>query len=198
MPKSRRRPPARGIKKIVTSPKSKDKVHSTSRVITEWTLGIATIVGAVVGLLIFLPRVTVEPAGQIDPSSPYPIPFTIINTGIIPLMNLQPAVGLCSVTLTMEKKPPQSPPDSCAGSLGTRFVMPQWFIRKLSMDERHVVRFDDVFDITEGVKLAAADISIIIQYDPWMLPIRREKEFHFATRFEKDGKLSWIPRPLEK
>src|ERR1700750_2439718 len=64
--------------------------------------GIPATVGFVSAMVTFLPRMIVEAAGQTDPSSPYPIPFTVTNTGVIPLGHVQPTIGVCSVTLTTD------------------------------------------------------------------------------------------------
>jgi len=38
-----------------------------------------------------------------------------------------------------------------------------------------------------------------VQFQPWIIPWPvREKEFRYKTRKDEDGKLSWIPEPLEK
>src|ERR1700733_8772501 len=87
-------------------------------------LAVCTLLGAVV----LWPRVTIEPEGQIDPSHPYPIAFKITNTGFVPLRDVQPFIGVCEFW----PGEPKNLPDRCAGSLGSRFVMPQWHIRWLA------------------------------------------------------------------
>jgi hypothetical protein len=46
-------------------------------------------------------------------------------------------------------------------------------------------------------KLGGADISIIVEYQPWSMPMRQEKEFRFTTLPQSDGKLYWIARSLD-
>lgn len=155
---------------------------------------IAFVVGLAASVVTFLPRVTVESGASIDPSNPYPIPFVITNTGIVPLTNVQPAIGLCAF---WTGDPPQIPP-ACDGSLHSRLVMPKWLVRELRHDEKHMIRLDDLFAIKPPAKFGGADISIVITYYPWLIPIKREVEFRFITHKENNAMLSWVPQPLGK
>ena len=149
---------------------------------------------AVVGLLFLWPRVTVDPEGPVDPSNPRQISFKITNTGFIPLKNAQPALGLCEIWFG----PPKNLPERCEKSLGTRFRKPQWFVKTLARDESVKIRIDDLFNIQPPAEFGAADISIRVDFNPWIIPIQYAVEFRFQTRIETNGMLSWIPRPLDK
>jgi len=131
---------------------------------------------------------------QIDPSHPHPISFKITNTGFIPLWNLQPEFRLCE----FDTNPPHNLPDRCVGHLGSILIMPQWFVSELARDETDELRFDDLFNVQPPAQFGAADISIVLKFNPWFVPTNFTIEKRFQTHLEDDGKLSWIPRPLNK
>jgi hypothetical protein len=147
----------------------------------------------IVGLIVFWPRLIVEAVGQIDPLRPFPITFKITNTGFIPLESVQPAIGLCDFWTGS----PKNLPDQCNGPLGS-YQMRQWFVSTLARDETTEVRLDDLFNIIPPAQFGAADISIKVAFNPWIVPIHWQREFRFQTQLERDGKLSWIARPLNK
>jgi len=148
----------------------------------------------IVGLIVFWPRLIVEAVGQIDPLRPFPITFKITNTGFVPVESVQPAIGLCDFWTGS----PKNLPDQCNGPLGSYLQMPQWFVSTLARDETTEVRLDDLFNIIPPAQFGAADISIKVAFNPWIVPIHWQSEFRFQTRLERDGKLSWIARPLNK
>jgi hypothetical protein len=160
------------------------------------TFAAVLVVCTLLGAVVLWPRVTIEPdEGQIDPSHPYPIAFKITNTGFVQLRDVQPFIGICEFW-TGE---PKNLPERCIGSLGSKFAMPQWRVGWLARDEPTKVRFDDLFKITGTAKFGAADISVGVEFYIWYIPwLRIPIEYRFQTRLEQDGKLSWMPRPLNK
>jgi hypothetical protein len=155
---------------------------------------VTTIVGIAAGLVTFLPRMTIDAVDLVDPSRPWPMHFTIVNTGIIPLTSVQPMLGICELWLGE----PRNLPDRCSGPILSRLAPHSWFAKRLGGDKRYTISLDEAFALAPGVKFGGADISIEIRYEPWFLPIERKKEFRFVTRVEGDGKLSWLSRPLDK
>jgi hypothetical protein len=156
------------------------------------------VVGFVSAGITFLPRLTVEPGGQIDPSSPYPIPFKITNSGAIPLSDVQPMIGLCEIDYG---HPPHDLPERCSSHLGSLLVFKPWFTKKLAVDEAITIDLNDLIHVPFGAKFSAADISIDISFYPWFLrfwPFRADIERCFQTKLEPDGKLLWKARPVEK
>jgi hypothetical protein len=151
--------------------------------------GFVAVVGFVAALVTFLPRITVEPGGQIDPLKPYPIPFTITNTGIIPLFNVQPAIAVCKIYSGIPSA------RECNGNLKGGFIFAPWFSKRLWMDEKYTIRLDDAFKFVEAPSF---DISIVVEYEPWFLRIKQKKEFRFFAKTERDGSLTWMARPLDK
>ena len=76
------------------------------------------------------------------------------------------------------------------GLLGFR----TWAIaRKLDNDY-----LDDFLRLAPPAKFGGADISIIVEYQPWLVPLRQEKEFRFATELGTDSRLYWASRPADE
>jgi hypothetical protein len=57
---------------------------------------------------------------------------------------------------------------------------------------------DDFLRFPAPEKFGGADISIVVEYQPWLLPVRQEKEFRFATEPRIDGKLEWVSRSVDE
>jgi hypothetical protein len=154
-------------------------------------LAVATLLGGAAAAVTFLPRMTVDPGGSVHPSSLVsPLPFTIANTGIIPLWYVQPMIGVCYILYG----PHRDPPTRCDSNLKTQLSFSEWNIRSLTMDEKYTIRLGDFLGVNY---FAGADISITIAYQPWFIPILREKEFRFVTRTEDDGTISWLSKPAQ-
>jgi hypothetical protein len=96
--------------------------------------------------IFFFPRVTVESSGPYDPSNPSPITFTISNINIVPLRNVQFAIGLCyitpperGITLRGGDSGSGTNPLECNGPAGTKIVFMPWTIKWLDTDEKYQV-----------------------------------------------------------
>lgn len=190
---SKRAPSKNKSKLVKQGPRRKATETPPSRVkrAVEWLLGVATVGGFVVGLVAFLPRVTVSSPNTTDPDTYPPISFEIINSGYLPLNDVSPMLGICTIYAQ-----PAKSRGTCNGPLLTRLAPSFWTQKSMMMDERATVRFDDVFNFRPPSKFGGADISIIVRYMPWILPFTREKEFRFITRQEPDGKISWLSIPV--
>ncbi len=160
---------------------------------------IAATIGFASAVATFLPHLIVEPGGQFDPSSPYPLPFTIRNTGAIPVTDVQATIGVCRMLFNM---PPRDLPENeCKGHLKDEIYIGNWSAKQLAPDETYTLRLDEAGGFRPGLRLSAADLSIEIHFYPWFLkvwPFYRYKEFRFQTKLEVDGKFSWKARPVEK
>jgi hypothetical protein len=113
---------------------------------------------------------------------------------------VQPMIGLCSIVFGGAPDPNASPPtsaQSCAsGALITKIVPRRWRAAYLSMDERFSIRLGDGLPV--GGRVMYAEISIVIEYQPWFIPIRRAKEFRFRTTAGADGVNRWLSIPMWK
>jgi hypothetical protein len=143
--------------------------------------------------LFFLPRVIVDVSGPYDPSHPSPVLFTISNINIVPLRNVWVFVGLCYLAAPNAIRPPD-----CNGSSGPRFI--RWKITWLDTDEKFQVPMEEVIRLSNGQQFEKADITVGIIYTPWRMPSfwRIAKEFRFVTETLSDGRIYWIPTPLNR
>jgi hypothetical protein len=156
-------------------------------------LAAAILVGGPVAAVLFLPGVRVDSEGPMDPASPYPISFKISDANLIPLNGVNVYLEICYAVAA-----PTPVPQPCQLPYKARLFKAGWRDHALTIDQPFTVILDDFMRFTAPDKLGGADISIIVEYQPWNFPIRQEKEFRFATQRAIDGKLYWIPRSLDE
>jgi hypothetical protein len=153
----------------------------------------AVLVGGATAAVMFLPGVTVDAQGPLDPSNPYPISFKIADANFIPLTNVNAYLVICHLSAA-----PAPPAQHCQPPYKTRLFKAGWINNALAADRQFSITLDDFMRIAAPTTLGEADISIIVEYRPWPLPVRQEKEFRFATRPGVDGKLYWISQPVDE
>jgi hypothetical protein len=153
----------------------------------------AVLVGGPTAAVAFLPGVTVDAEGPVDPANPYPISFKIADANFIPLTNVNAYLVICYVAAA-----PAPPAQQCQPPYKTRLFKAGWRDHALAADQPFSITLDDFMRFAPPAKFADADISIIVEYRPWPFPVRQEKEFRFATRSGVDGKLYWISQPLDE
>lgn len=110
--------------------------------------------------LFFLPRVSVEPSGPYNPSSPSPVTFTITNANIVPLRNVRIFVGLCyvdppdgqrGVRLRSGGSGNSDVPTECNGPAGVKLTPPIWRnVRWLDADERIQIAIEEAIRRDSG------------------------------------------------
>jgi hypothetical protein len=150
-------------------------------------LAAAVLGGGTVAAALYLPGVTVEPDGAVDPSNPYPISFTISDANFIPLNKVNAYLVICYAIAA-----PVPPAPVCEPPFKTRKFKAAWRDHSLSGGRQFTIVLDDFLRFAPPAKFGGADISIIVEYQPWLLPLRQEKEFRFATEPRIDGKLDWV------
>jgi hypothetical protein len=156
-------------------------------------LAAAVLAGGTAAALLYLPGVMVDPAGAVDPSNPYPISFAISDANIIPLENVNVYLVICyAVAAPVPVAPPCQPP------FKTRKFKAGWRGHSLPADQPFTIVLDDFLRFAPPAIFGGADISIIVEYQPWFVPVRQEKEFRFATELGTDGKLYWASRPADE
>ena len=152
----------------------------------KWPAAIAFLLSAL-SLLVFLPRPVVSaPSVPFDPSSALSVSFDVTNNGITKLNDVNILVGVNFI------RGPNGRP-SLVGVPGfkSRFALDGWQHRQLSMDERITLNLSALI----VGQTTSADIAVIVEYQPWILPLRREKVFRFATYQETDGSTHWRSWP---
>lgn len=152
-------------------------------------LAAAALAGGAAAAVMFLPGVRVDAEGPVDPSNPYPISFRISDANFIPLDNVNAYLVICYVVAA-----PAPPAPECQPPYETRIFKAGWRDHSLTADQQFTVTLDDFMRFTAPARFGGADISIIVEYQPWLFPIREEKEFRFATEPGTDGKAYWVLR----
>jgi hypothetical protein len=156
-------------------------------------LAAAVLAGGTAAALMYLPGVMVDPVGSLDLSNPYPISFTISDANVIPLDDVNVYLVICyAVAASAPSALPCQPP------YRTRKFKAGWRGQALRAGQPFTIVLDDFLRFAPPEKFGGADISIIVEYQPWFVPLRQEKEFRFATELGTDGKLYWTFRPADE
>jgi hypothetical protein len=171
---------------------SKDTQAALKRNRSLRALAAAAVAGGAAAAVAYLPGVTVDPEGPVDPSNPYPISFDISDANLIPLNNVNAYLVICYAVAA-----PAPPVQECQPPYKTRIFKAGWRDHSLSADRQFTIVLDDFLRFAAPAKLGGADISIVVEYQPWLFPVREEREFRFATEPRIDGKLEWISRPVD-
>jgi hypothetical protein len=156
-------------------------------------LAAAILAGGTAAAVLLLPGVSVDSEGPIDPANPYPISFKIADANLIPLSNVNAYLAVCYVAAA-----PAPVTQPCQSPDKVRLFKAAWRDHALTRDQSFIIALDDFMRFAAPAKFGAADISIIVEYQPWSIPIRQEKEFRFTTLPQIDGKLYWIKRSLDE
>jgi hypothetical protein len=173
--------------------------HSQAALI--WGGVLVTLAGA----FFLLPRVTIEPSGPYDPSNPTPLIFTIANTNIVPLRNVQAGIGLCYIAIKDDvtlkgKGAGDIGPDACNGPSIVKLNITAWFVKWLDVDEKFQIAIEEGIKVDARKQIDNANFTIAVVYTPWLMPSfwRNTKEFRFVTKKLSDGKIYWTPIPLNR
>jgi hypothetical protein len=179
-------------------PESRGQAPSDARAASKQgralrALATAILCGGVAAAVMLLPGVTVDPEGPLDPGNPYPISFKIADANLIPLDNVNAYLVICWVAAA-----PAPLAQRCQSPDKVRLFKAAWRDHALTRDQSFTITLDDFMRFAAPAKFGGADISIIVEYQPWRIPIRQEKEFRFTTLPQIDGKLYWIARSLDE
>jgi hypothetical protein len=161
-----------------------------------WALGIATLAGGVSSALTFLPRITMAPGDPPNPANPFTAPFTITNSGFIPLEKVDVTVAPLEV-LTQPRpfdenmRPSVDYPD-IEGAL-----YPQWKDHQLAIDGQFTITPEHVIVPAQNAQFSGADIAVVVHYSPWFLPWRRQRQFRFVTHRQPSGGFVWYSHPMQ-
>jgi hypothetical protein len=162
-----------------------------TRIIVEWTLGILTVGGFVLSLLIFVPRPYVVEGKIDDPTRPFRTSFYVSNPGLITLSDVSVGYSLCDVRFSDRVSIEGCDETTHRGSV---ILFTRWSHHTLIMDDRYEVFLDDAMK-TSPNEITYADIVITVMYQTCLIPITRERRFRFVTRQEDNGYLTWHPMP---
>jgi hypothetical protein len=104
-------------------------------------------------------------------------------------------LGICFLVATGTPPRPH-----CNGPALSKLSPTSWFVRWLATDEKWQIALEEVISRGDATQMESADITISIEYTPWWMPTfwRNIKEFRFVTKKRSDGKIYWIPTPLNR
>jgi hypothetical protein len=185
-PKPRKMPPSK--------PKSLLEIVMAHPVVALISL-IATLGGVVLGALILFPRVLVSsPSGPMESGNVFDASLDVSNSGFIPLTD----AGAClivgqifgpNVTGRSKLKPRftyYSDPER-----QSRLCRDIWQHHNLGMDDRFTIKLTDI-----ASPVSEADIAVVVNYQPWFIPWRRERLFRFIAATDRSRKTGWRAWPF--
>jgi hypothetical protein len=160
--------------------------RSALRKIACWTWETFVAVGVVLGYLSYLqPRMTVTPREALDPSRPFSVPFTIANDGYLSFRDVAFRCGIRDVRGTNGRRLSQFAAEDVDNRVGT--VDPG---APATVSCNFVVG-----QLVAPFPVVSADITILVQYRPVLLPWARWRGFRFVTAETTDHRLVWLPQP---
>jgi len=151
-----------------------------------------SIIGAFSAVVTLLPRVSVSPPSP-EASNISPTFFLISNSGIVPLTNVEPSVGLCKLKFSDIANMPVLVGAGCrpGGPIATFMKPTIWARSDLGLDEHYTIALQDFLHLQSPAPIDYADISISVDYQVWMMPWHFNKSFRFKTKPGGDGKIYW-------
>lgn len=156
----------------------------------RWASAFTALVG-VLGVLHYLPSITVKATADADPANPLSAVFELTNEQVYDLNDLGIEVSLrCgrighgTNTDSMDCKRPSMRSDN-----------QRWSQHDLGAHRSYEFTPGDRLFITPGAMLYA-QISIYVSFKPWLMPFWwPEQEYRFETRVRSDGKVDWLKIP---
>lgn len=88
----------------------------------------------------------------------------------------------------------------CNGAAKSKLILESWQVKWLDIDEKYQIAIEDMLTSGGREQIENANITIAITYTPWRMPSiwRVTKEFRFVTKKRSDGKIYWLPIPLNR
>lgn len=163
------------------------KESRTPRTISVKRLGSAlfvtlSLIATLITLFTLWPRPIVTVSAPVDPSNTMSAQFDVVNGGFVQLRYVGAALALGRIRLGSGILQ--------GTNFETRLVRPIWRGYTLNMDERFTMTLSDLF-----YRASDADIEIVVDYQPWMVPVHRQKTFRFVTHRQTNGRLYWYALP---
>ena len=150
--------------------------------------GIATLAG-ILGLVTFLPRVTVSVSDPLDSNNPFSAIVTVSNTGYLPLSSVEPALGLRRMAFGNPAAPTIIQGPSQKAYVGIENVV--WHPSDLGIDEKFAFGMNEIWG--SQTHLLTADIAILVKYEIPFIHWKREKIFPLTAVKQTNGQFYWYP-----
>jgi len=188
--KKKRKPPPPAVIQKGAEPIRKPRWN-----LKEWFFLVATIIGLPSAILFFWPRVMVSaPSTPLDPNEVLSTSFEVSNAGVTPLEHVTVVFSLGQVSGKGVRNGVRAKLDrNFIPDFNGGFAMRQYADKTLRADEQFTVILSDFMGNVES-----ADIALIVQYQPWFLPIDCEKKFRFITYKHWNGIHPWQSWPLDE
>jgi hypothetical protein len=173
----------------------KDKEQKTPahrKQILRNALSVLGILGTLVTLLALLPRMSVSVSDPPDPDWPFSSSVTVVNAGFVPLRSVRPCMGVRQFgTKGAHATPNFKPPYE-----GAIFCSVRLDAQDLGLDQRFTFALNDILSIPAS-NLEFADIAVILEYKPWLLPWKQKKIFPMTTRRQSNGHFYWYQKAAD-
>jgi hypothetical protein len=154
-----------------------------------WLVTVLGVVSVIVGLLVLLPAVTIEPSNAPEASNPLSGVFKVTNGQIYPIEHVHIQAYLWCTKMGIGTD--TTPPSFCEkGNIPSS--MPGWN-QDIAAHGSRQINAGEVLFVTAHA-LLYAEISIKVSYQPWFLPVPLEREEHFYTRRKDNGDVEWLSK----
>lgn len=160
----------------------------------QGTLALCTVAAF---LVVWIPRVSVTPGDPVLHGDPFSASFTIKASNIFPLYHVRALIA--SIDIVAE---PLSFDENSRGQITnvdhlSCITEKDWNHHTLSGDEKYsITPYSLYVPSNQFAVLAGADIAIVVDYQPWFIPIRRRQVFRFVTHHFPNGEYRWFSYPL--
>lgn len=173
-----------------TTPRLKKAVREkkTDKIPFRIFSGTAALAG-ILGLVTFLPRVTVTVSNPLDPTNPFSATATVSNTGYLPLYSVQPAFGLKKMTFGNPAAPRTIESSSKNSYVGLASSL--WRPSDLGIDDKFTFGLNEIWG--KQPNLLNADIAILVKYEIPIIHLKREKIFPLTAVKQTNGQFYWYP-----
>ena len=158
-----------------------------------WLAIFVSVFGLVATIAKFWPQISIEPSAPADRPNPFTGYMKITNDQFYPLSDV--SVTVFSWCMRIGSGTNISPVDRCDRSMPS--ASHRWSPHRLAPHEPYEITPGDVLLVMPPTALLYAQISILVRYEPWLLPIHFNKEMRFETRKLEDGRIEWLHIPLD-
>jgi len=149
-----------------------------------WAVIVAiTVIVGLVGVVELYPRVSVSSNESLDPSTPFSSPFIVSNEGLLSIYDVEFQCDIKNVEATNNIK--------LGGFSTMRPVKVIPIINPAGKETTQCAR--NSFAPASG-KFENADISIVVNFRLFWIPLSLTRKFRFVTEKDKSGQLHWFPK----
>jgi len=146
----------------------------------------AAILGIVTGYLALFPRILVYSTEPLNPTNPMITPFVTTNDGPLGINKVSFECDIRNITVSTAKSP----------TVSDTLVSWNADTPRIEVGERSTGQCYWPFRFE--VPLKSGDIEVWISYRPDFWPFRQNRKFRFITWTDNQGRLVWLPKPVNE